>query len=154
MILQALIAPIPAASISVVAGSLYGFSAVFCVGAGSLLGALLSFTIARRYGKGYVEGRFNPEGIRSINEFVDGHGFTAIFLSRLFPWVSFDLVSYAAGITEISYRRFFLATLLGMIPGTILYVELGGLLAKHPLIHIVVFIAILMALAIVYRRLM
>jgi len=87
-------------------------------------------------------------------EFVDGHGFTAIFLSHLFPWVSFDLVSYAAGITEISYRRFFLATLLGMIPGTILYVELGGLLAKHPLIHIVVFIAILMALAIVYRRLM
>jgi len=125
MIAQSVVAPIPAASVAVVAGSLYGMTGALYVGIGALFGALISFYIARRYGKGYVEGHFDPGAVEKMNSLVDRYGFWAILVARLFPWVSFDLISYVAGITRISFKRFITATLLGMIPGTIVYVKLG-----------------------------
>jgi uncharacterized membrane protein YdjX (TVP38/TMEM64 family) len=53
----------------------------------------------------------------------------AIFISRLIPGVSFDVVSYGAGLTMISLRRFSVATFLGMLPLTFLYVSSGAILA-------------------------
>lgn len=119
----------------------------FTWGLGALIGALICFFLSRRYGKSYVEKKFNPKAITRINEFIDRHGFAAIFAARLIPLFSFDLVSYAAGVTKIRVRKFFLATLLGMIPGTIFYVELGGVLSRHQLIHILATLAALGALA-------
>jgi len=45
---------------------------------------------------------------------------------RLIPLISFDAISYAAGLTCISFWRFFLATALGAAPGTFVFVYLGG----------------------------
>lgn len=57
--------------------------------------------------------------------FMIKYGFFAILAARLIPLISFDLISYAAGLTKISFKRFFLATFIGIIPGTIFYTWLG-----------------------------
>jgi len=49
-----------------------------------------------------------------------------VFVLRLIPVVSFDVISYAAGLTRIPFWKFLLATALGMAPGTFAFVYLGG----------------------------
>ncbi len=51
-----------------------------------------------------------------------------MFISRLLPVVSFDIISYGAGLTKMSLKKFSLATFLGMIPLTFLYNYSGSVL--------------------------
>ena len=61
-----------------------------------------------------------------LDRFVEEHGAVLIFVLRLIPLVSFDAISYAAGLSSIRFRAFLLATALGMAPGTFAFVFLGG----------------------------
>ena len=57
-----------------------------------------------------------------------------MLISRLIPFVSFDLVSYGAGLTAMSLWKFALATFVGMLPLTFLYVSTGSsVLGNRPL---------------------
>ncbi len=49
-------------------------------------------------------------------------------ICRLLPFVSFDLVSYAAGLTSMSFGAFMLATGIGQLPATLIYSYVGGML--------------------------
>jgi len=51
---------------------------------------------------------------------------TIVFVSRLLPFISFDVVSYAAGLTSLSLWRFALATLAGILPTSFLLAHFGG----------------------------
>jgi uncharacterized membrane protein YdjX (TVP38/TMEM64 family) len=53
-----------------------------------------------------------------------------VFVSRLLPFISFDMVSYAAGITSLSFWRFSIATLAGIIPSSYLLAHFGSELAS------------------------
>ena len=53
-----------------------------------------------------------------------------VFLSRLLPFISFDLVSYAAGLTPLKWWRFAVATLAGIIPASFLLAHFGGEMAS------------------------
>ena len=53
-----------------------------------------------------------------------------VFVSRLLPFISFDMVSYAAGITPLSFWRFSIATLAGIIPSSYLLAHFGSELAS------------------------
>ncbi len=57
---------------------------------------------------------------------MEEHGAIIILVLRLIPLISFDAISYAAGLSSISFPKFLLATALGMTPGTFLFVYLGG----------------------------
>ncbi len=57
----------------------------------------------------------------------------AVFASRLMPFVSFDLVSYAAGLSNLTFWRFALATLAGIIPASFLLAHFGGEMANGKL---------------------
>jgi uncharacterized membrane protein YdjX (TVP38/TMEM64 family) len=52
-----------------------------------------------------------------------------VFASRLLPFISFDVISYAAGLTVLSYWRFALATLAGIAPASFLLAHFGGEMA-------------------------
>ncbi|GCD09901.1 hypothetical protein Ctaglu_15240 [Clostridium tagluense] len=58
------------------------------------------------------------------------HGKYAILIARLLPFISFDIVSYAAGLTSMSFWSFFIATGIGQLPATIIYSYVGGMLAS------------------------
>src|SRR3712207_6243761 len=76
-----------------------------------------------RFGRGLVAGSGPAE---RLDRFVEEHGAVLVFVLRLIPLVSFDAISYAAGLSGIRFRGFLLATALGMAPGTFAFVYLGG----------------------------
>lgn len=59
------------------------------------------------------------------DKFFDKYGKYAILIARLLPFISFDAISYAAGLTEMSFWAFFWATGIGQLPATIVYSILG-----------------------------
>ena len=124
LIVQAVIAPLPAPALAIAGG--YGFGVVegfLLTWVGSLIGGAISFGISRRFGRGLVAGSGPAE---RLDRFVEEHGAVLVFVLRLIPLVSFDAISYAAGLSGIGFRGFLLATALGMAPGTFAFVYLGG----------------------------
>jgi uncharacterized membrane protein YdjX (TVP38/TMEM64 family) len=124
LIVQAVIAPLPAPALAIAGG--YGFGVVegfLLTWAGSLIGGVISFGISRWFGRGLVAGSGPAE---RLDRFVEEHGAMLVFVLRLIPLVSFDAISYAAGLSGIRFRSFLLATALGMAPGTFAFVYLGG----------------------------
>ena len=56
-----------------------------------------------------------------MDVFFEKYGKNAILVARLLPFVPFDPISYAAGLTAMSFRDFFIATGLGQLPATVVY---------------------------------
>jgi len=128
MILQAVIAPIPAYLITAANGIIFGvFWGVVISLIGALLGALVSYSITRWFYKNYAT-RFlkNTSIAVYIEKISSAHGFKVILILRLIPIISFDLISFAAGASTIKTSHFLLATFIGMLPATIVYTVLGN----------------------------
>jgi len=63
-----------------------------------------------------------------VDDFFDKYGKYAVLIARLLPFISFDIVSYAAGLTSMNFWSFFVATGIGQLPATIVYSYIGGML--------------------------
>jgi uncharacterized membrane protein YdjX (TVP38/TMEM64 family) len=126
MQLQALIAPLPSFPIMYANGLLFGtvWGGLLSF-AGILLSALLCFGLARLFGRPLVERVVSPTALAWADRQVVQVGAFAVFLARLVPLMSFDLVSYAAGLTPMRLGRFCLATGLGMAPAIFLTAAAG-----------------------------
>lgn len=123
-----IISPIPSLPLNIAAGALFGpFLGTAYSVIGALGGAVVSFTIARRLGRRAIE-RFAKGHIDFCTDCSDRLLTKIVFLSRLLPFVSFDVVSYGAGLTKMSLKNFSLATCLGMIPLTFIYNYFGSVL--------------------------
>jgi uncharacterized membrane protein YdjX (TVP38/TMEM64 family) len=118
--------PLPSAPVALAAGAVYGhtFGTIYIV-IGAEAGAIIAFLIARIAGHELV-GKYLGTTL-SFGRFGSQNGLTGIvFISRLIPFMSFDLVSYGAGLTRIKFWRFAAATLLGLIPVSFALAHLGG----------------------------
>jgi uncharacterized membrane protein YdjX (TVP38/TMEM64 family) len=149
MAATAVIVPIPGPPLFVVAGALFGpfLGTVYAV-AGSLAGAVIAFFIARFLGRDFVESLLGKQVVICC-ECSEGLLTKIIFFSRLLPLISFDVVSYGAGLTRISVRSFTLATLFGSLPMTFIYHSFGSVLkvgSTTALILGLMIVAILFAL--------
>ncbi|MDF1671622.1 MAG: TVP38/TMEM64 family protein [Roseovarius sp.] len=117
--------PIPSAPIALASGAVYGhfFGTVYVV-LGAEIGAMVAFTLARVLGrdvlKHWLGERTDFGWLGSQNALT-----LAVFSSRLMPFVSFDLVSYAAGLSSLRFWRFALATLTGILPASFLLAHFG-----------------------------
>ncbi len=127
MVLQSVIAPLPAFVITFANGLLFGWAwGALLSWSAAMVGALACFGIARALGRPVVERLVGGSHALEVSDlFFDRYGPRAIFICRLLPFVSFDLISYGAGLTPVSLRRFLLATGLGQLPATLLYSYLG-----------------------------
>ncbi len=118
--------PIPSAPIALAAGAAYGqIYGTILVIAGAELGALIAFVIARFLGRAALEHWFGEKigagllGSQNALTFL-------VFASRLLPFVSFDIMSYAAGLSVIHFWRFAVATLAGIVPASFVLAYLGN----------------------------
>lgn len=129
MIFQAIAAPLPAFLITFANAALFGW----------IWGAVLSWTsamaaagicygIAKYLGRDVVEKLTSKTALKSVDVFFERYGDYTIVICRLLPFVSFDIVSYAAGLTSISFKRFMIATGIGQLPATLIYSYIGGML--------------------------
>ena len=78
--------------------------------------------------KAILEKLTSKAGIAQIDTFFEKYGRNTILICRLLPFVSLDIVSYAAGLTSMSFKSFFIATGIGQLPATIVYSYVGGML--------------------------
>lgn len=130
MILQSIVAPLPAFIITFANAGLFGWvNGALLSWSSAMAGAVLCFFIARLLGRDTVEKLTSKFALKSIDDFFEKHGNYAILIARLLPFISFDIVSYAAGLTSMSFWSFFIATGIGQLPATIIYSYVGGMLA-------------------------
>ncbi|MGE5194252.1 MAG: TVP38/TMEM64 family protein [Deltaproteobacteria bacterium] len=109
-------------------GTFRGLAAVtVCVSVGSTLGASAAFLVGRSVARAWIERKVaaHPR-FRAIDAAVAEQGFKIVLLARLSPVFPFNLLNYAFGLTRVSFRDYALASWLGMLPGTILYVYIGS----------------------------
>lgn len=129
MMFQSVAAPLPAFVITLCNANLFGWwQGAILSWTSAMAGAALCFWIARILGREAVEKLITKTGLESIERFFDRHGKQTILVCRLLPFVSFDFVSYAAGLTSMSFGGFLLATGIGQLPATIVYSYVGGML--------------------------
>jgi uncharacterized membrane protein YdjX (TVP38/TMEM64 family) len=121
--------PLPTFPLDVLAGRLFGpvFGTLYAV-VGATLGSMVSFLLARWLGRELIA-RFLKGHINFCRRCSDRLLTKVVFLARLIPAVSFDVVSYGAGLTKMSLTRFAVSSFLGMLPLTFVYVSFGPLVS-------------------------
>ena len=119
------ISPIPSLPLDLAAGATFGvFLGTTYAAIGAEIGAVSSFLIGRSLGRAALTKLLRTD-ISFCEQCSDRHLALFVFLSRLLPIFSFDLVSYGAGLTNLSVRAFAVATLLEMIGPTVLLTYAG-----------------------------
>ena len=118
---------VPGSLITLVAGFVFGLPlGVVLVSAGSVLGASSAFLIGRFFVRGWAERRIERlPRFSALDSAVGEQGFTIVLLARLSPLFPFNLLNYGLGVSSVSFRDYFLASWIGMLPATVLYVYFG-----------------------------
>ena len=129
MVLQSLAAPIPAFVITLSNAVVFGWwQGAILSWSSAMIGATLCFFIARILGRDAVAHFVTTGALKTVDKFFERFGAHAILICRLLPFMSFDYVSYAAGLTGMSFLKFIVATGIGQLPATIVYSYVGGTL--------------------------
>jgi uncharacterized membrane protein YdjX (TVP38/TMEM64 family) len=121
---------IPGVALTAGAGLVYGtLIGVLIVSPASVLGATGAFLIARYFARDWVESKLqNYPKFKAIDRAVERQGFKVVLLIRLQPVLPFVLLNYALGLTRVRLRDYVVASWIGMLPATIVYVYLGSAL--------------------------
>ncbi|MBA3640868.1 MAG: TVP38/TMEM64 family protein [Acidobacteria bacterium] len=132
MLFQALAAPLPAFVLAFVNGLAFGlwWGGLLTMGSATLAAAV-SFGIGRGLGRPVAEGMVGEVALARADRFFARWGAWAVLIARLTPIVSFDVISYAAGLTRIRIVPFLGATIVGMAPATFIYTYLGHRTPGH-----------------------
>lgn len=130
MVFSSLLAPLPAFLITVSNAAIFGWwQGAILSWSSAMVGAGLCFLVARALGRDVVEKFAGKGALASVEGYFEKYGSKTILVCRLLPFVSFDAVSYFAGLTPIRFWPFFIATGLGQLPATIVYSYVGGMLS-------------------------
>lgn len=126
VILAIVVAPISTISILPIASGLWGwfYAALYSV-AGWLIGSIIAFSIARKYGKPLVKNLMNLDRIEKIEKIMPKSNlfFGLIFLRMVIP---VDILSYALGLfTKVRKETFIITTLIGILPFAFIFSYLG-----------------------------
>lgn len=127
MIFQSVIAPLPAFLITFANGLLFGvWWGAALSWSSAMLGAALCFFIARLLGRPVIVSVLSESTVNMSDRFFQRYGKHAVLIARLVPVISFDAISYGAGLTGMRFLWFAIATGIGQLPATLLYSYLGN----------------------------
>jgi uncharacterized membrane protein YdjX (TVP38/TMEM64 family) len=118
---------VPSAVFALGAGFLFGLPlGTVVMSVSSTAGAAAAFLVARRLGRDWVRGHLarQPKAA-ALGRAVEIDGFRIVLLTRLSPLFPYSVLNYLYGVTGVRFRTFVLASWVGMLPGTVLYVYLG-----------------------------
>lgn len=82
---------------------------------GMWIGSIINFLIARKLGRQYIQRKY-PQTAEWVDKFTGKYGFEIVVTGRAFTFVTFDLIAYAAGISNMTINSFGLATVFGLFP--------------------------------------
>jgi uncharacterized membrane protein YdjX (TVP38/TMEM64 family) len=159
MILQSIAAPIPAFLITGANGIIFGvYGGIIVSWTGAMLGALVSFLLAKWFGEKMIHKiQKEKKWMGHVKKLSGKYGFTTVLVARLIPVISFDVISFAAGLSRMKLRSFLTATGIGMIPGTIAYTVLGHDLMnlkeyQNRFIIVSLFLALFVVLTTIFKK--
>lgn len=120
---------LPGSILTLGAGVIFGVvNGAVTVLIGATLGATCAFLTGRYAARSWVARRIaGNEKFKAVDESVGREGWKIVLLTRLSPIFPFNLLNYAYGVTQVRLRHYILASGVGMIPGTLMYVYLGSL---------------------------
>ena len=129
MVFSSVIAPLPAFMITLSNAAIFGWwQGAILSWSSAMVGAALCFLLSRGLGRDVVEKLAGKGALASVEEYFQKYGTKTILICRLLPFVSFDAVSYFAGLTSMKFWPFFIATGIAQTPATIVYSYVGGTL--------------------------
>ena len=119
---------VPRSLIAIGSGFLFGVGlGTITSSVGSTLGAATAFLVGRTLARKWIDEKVaGNKKFAAIDEAVGKEGFKLVLLLRMSPIFPFSLLNYALGLTKVSFRKYFFASWLGMLPGTIMYVYFGS----------------------------
>ena len=120
---------IPGSVLTLGAGAVFGVVlGSVCVSISATLGATAAFLVGRYLARDAIARKIEKnETFTTIDRAVADEGWKIVFLTRLSPVFPFTLLNYAFGLTRVKLSHYVLASWIGMIPGTVMYVYLGSL---------------------------
>ena len=119
---------LPGSPVTVLAGFVFGsLWGVFYASVASIISISAAFLIARYVARDLVEGWVKDNAqFRKIDEQVEEQGWRILMFTRLVPIFPFNLQNYAYGLTSIRFSTYVLVSAIFMLPGTAVFVQLGG----------------------------
>lgn len=119
-----------AAIMTLVGGGIFGLLiGTIVVSFASTIGATLAFLVSRFALRDYVQQKFGDK-LRIVNQGIEKEGAFYLFTLRLIPIFPFFVINLVMGITPIKTAQFFFVSQLGMLAGTMVYVNAGSQLAS------------------------
>lgn len=120
---------LPAWVFTLGAGAMFGVGpGCLYVSAGATLGASAAFLLGRHFARGWVASRIVAmPRFKALDDAVAREGWKIVGLARLSPLIPFNVSNYAFGLTRVSFRDYFFASWLGMLPAMVTYVYVGSL---------------------------
>ncbi|KAA8889676.1 TVP38/TMEM64 family protein [Nocardia colli] len=144
------VAPIPRTVFTVSAGLLFGpvLGIALAVGA-TTVSAALAILLVRALDREQVASRLTHPAVRAVDDRLQRRGWLAVGSLRLIAAVPFSVINYCCGLSSIRFWPYMIATLIGVLPGTIGTVILGDALTgtTHP--ALIVFSAVLIAVGLI-----
>ncbi|WP_226657245.1 TVP38/TMEM64 family protein [Pseudalkalibacillus hwajinpoensis] len=139
----------PTSILSVSGGLVFGpLLGTFLAVLGGSIGAFLFFSMARRLGLNILPESWKKRG-ETLERRLSEKGFLYVLLLRLVPFLHFDLVSYVCGVSNVNRRKYYLATLLGMLPGAFALNFLGASFLSNNFTTVLIAAAILLLLLVI-----
>jgi len=125
----ATVAFLPGSILTLAAGFVYGpVWGIAVASPASVAGAAGAFLLGRTVLRGWAESRVGESArVRAIDAAVSREGFKIVLLLRLSPIIPFNALNYALSLSNVPVRTYVLASFLGMLPGTAMWVYLGSL---------------------------
>ena len=140
-------AEVPAMVNGIVFGPVLGPAVTW---AGGLVGAVISFEIARRWGRPVAERLVPARWLHPANRFVHAAGWSGLLAARLIPTIAFTALNWGLGLSAVPRRTFLWTTAVGILPGavafTLMGTGLGAVYRAHPATGTLAGVAILVAL--------
>ena len=96
---------------------------------GAVCGGTLAFYLSRGIGRKLVK-TFSKKEADKLSTIINERGFIIVLMLRLIPLFPFDVISYGAGFSNIKYRDYLLATIVGIIPGVLVFTNIGTQVSK------------------------
>lgn len=131
MVLQTLFTPLPLFLVAGANGFIFGIlEGIFITLVGAMIGATIAFYLARLFGRELVSRWIKKPHLSKVDSMSTSNGIKMVFLARLVPVIPSSLVSYLAGLSKISFKGFFVASIFGKMPEIIIYTALGHSLGR------------------------
>jgi uncharacterized membrane protein YdjX (TVP38/TMEM64 family) len=123
---------IPPGTLNLLAGALFGVAFGMAVALpANIAAALIGFAVSRAFGGAWAQAEIQRRrSWAAIDRAIGKAGFKIVFLLRCSPISPFSILNYALGLTRVRFRHYALGSILGTVPGTLLYVFAGSTAAS------------------------